>query len=237
MNRHDRGYFVVETLQAASESSQANVRAWLEDQGIKVRSFWVNNTSSSTRAKPLERAGAFPRSPALGEPRVPDYAGRGGRASPESKRDLAPAYHGTSSSLWPTKYTHSWASRARVWSSAAVDTGVEYNHMGLVNNYRGNLGGGNFDHTYSWFDPGGYCGGAPATRRHGTRTMGIMAGDDDPALPDGAWIAWPPTHSGSTAWAAPMAVARTLRSTRVSSGSSRPGGDPDLRHRSSTTPG
>ena len=66
------------------------------------------------------------------------------------------------------------------------DTGVEYTHPALVNKYRGNLGGGNFDHNYSWWDA---WGGAPSPvpvdyDGHGTHTMGTMVGDDGGCQPD-----------------------------------------------------
>ncbi len=76
------------------------------------------------------------------------------------------------------------------------DTGVEYTHPALVNQYRGNLGGGNFDHNYSWWDA---WGGAPSPvpvdyDGHGTHTMGTMVGDDGAAnqigvAPGARWIA------------------------------------------------
>ena len=37
----------------------------------------------------------------------------------------------------------------------------QYNHPALVRQYRGNLGGGNFDHNGNWYDPANICGGTP----------------------------------------------------------------------------
>lgn len=39
------------------------------------------------------------------------------------------------------------------------DTGAQYTHPAVVNQYRGNLGGGNFDHNYNWWDD---WGGTPS---------------------------------------------------------------------------
>ena len=63
---------------------------------------------------------------------------------------------------------------------ANLDSGVQFDHPALVNQYRGNLGG-SFDHNYSWFDPSKVCGN-PSTvpcdnNRHGTHTMGTIVGD------------------------------------------------------------
>ncbi len=59
-----------------------------------------------------------------------------------------------------------------------VDYGVLYTHPALVEQYRGNLGGGNFDHDYDWFD---FVAGQPAPYDpvgHGTFGMGLVVGDD-----------------------------------------------------------
>ena len=79
-----------------------------------------------------------------------------------------------------------------------VDTGVLYTHGALVAKYRGNHGGGNFDHNYNWWDPS-QCArrGTPCDNNgHGTHTMGTMVGDDgDPGTnqigvaPHAKWIA------------------------------------------------
>ncbi len=80
---------------------------------------------------------------------------------------------------------------------ANIDTGVEYTHSALVTQYRGNLGGGTFDHDFNWYDPSAIC--SPSTvpcdnADHGTHTMGTMVGDDGGAnqigvAPGAKWIA------------------------------------------------
>jgi hypothetical protein len=78
---------------------------------------------------------------------------------------------------------------------ANVDTGVQYDHPALVRQYRGNLGGGNFDHNYNWIDPDG---GSPVpidNDGHGTHTMGTQVGEDASqtnqigVAPGAKWIA------------------------------------------------
>lgn len=68
-----------------------------------------------------------------------------------------------------------------------IDTGVDYLHEALVGSYRGNLGGGSFEHSYNWWDPTGICGDVPCDNAlHGTHTMGTMVGGDGagPFSPD-----------------------------------------------------
>jgi hypothetical protein len=76
-----------------------------------------------------------------------------------------------------------------------VDTGVLYTHSALVDTYRGNLGGGNFDHNYNWFD---FFDGKLVPyddNGHGTFGTGIVIGDGGPGYqigiaPDAQWIAY-----------------------------------------------
>jgi hypothetical protein len=79
---------------------------------------------------------------------------------------------------------------------ANIDTGVQFDHPALVGQYRGNLGGGTFDHNYNWFDPSHVCAlPQPCdNNNHGTHTMGTMVGDDGGAnqigvAPHAKWIA------------------------------------------------
>ncbi len=77
---------------------------------------------------------------------------------------------------------------------ANVDTGVQFNHPALVNQYRGNLGGGNFDHNYSWYDPTGASAFPADSNGHGTHTMGTEVGADGGVnqigvAPGAKWIA------------------------------------------------
>ena len=65
------------------------------------------------------------------------------------------------------------------------DTGYDWDHPGLINQYRG-WNGGSADHNYNWHDAihsgGGVCGpDSPEPcddHGHGTHTMGTMVGDD-----------------------------------------------------------
>src|SRR4029453_4438737 len=80
----------------------------------------------------------------------------------------------------------------------SVDTGVDFTHPALVNQYRGNNGDGTFTHDYNWWDPTGSCGDEPCDNaQHGTHTMGTMVGGDGPGpftpdtgvAPGAEWIA------------------------------------------------
>jgi subtilisin family serine protease len=80
---------------------------------------------------------------------------------------------------------------------AEIDTGTQYNHPALVEQYRGNNGDGTFTHDYNWYDPYFQCPGGGAIpcdgAQHGTHVMGTMVGDDGGAnqigvAPGAEWI-------------------------------------------------
>jgi len=81
----------------------------------------------------------------------------------------------------------------------SIDTGVDYTHNALNRQYRGNLGGGNYDHNYNWWDARADATPSPVPYDdggHGTHTMGTVLGDDgDPGTnqigvaPHAKWMA------------------------------------------------
>ncbi|WP_328892519.1 S8 family serine peptidase [Streptomyces sp. NBC_00236] len=76
---------------------------------------------------------------------------------------------------------------------ANVDSGVQYDHPDLVQQYRGNNGDGSFSHDYNWYDPTGACpdSAVPCDNNgHGTHTMGTMVGKKGIGVaPNATWIA------------------------------------------------
>jgi len=204
MNWRDRGWYVYEALQQAAERSQAEVRAYLDAQGVKYQAFWIENVIAVEASDAATFTGlqAFPEVAALhAEPTIV--------IEPPQKvpsRLLAPT------ALEPN-LTHIKADQ--VWAQgitgagivvATIDTGARYTHQALVNQYRGNLGGG-FDHTYNWFDPYDF---SPApddadltSPAHGSHTLGTMIGDDGlgnqvGVAPDAQWIACQGFNPGGT---------------------------------------
>ncbi|GAA3070489.1 hypothetical protein GCM10020254_12850 [Streptomyces goshikiensis] len=87
---------------------------------------------------------------------------------------------------------------------ANIDSGVDYTHPAVNNQYRGKNADGSYDHNYNWFDPGGVCASAAPcdNNDHGTHTMGTMVGDDGGAnkigvAPGAKWIAAKGCETGS----------------------------------------
>jgi subtilisin family serine protease len=96
---------------------------------------------------------------------------------------------------------------------ANIDTGVQWNHPALVNQFKCT---GNPTNPACWNDPANICGagGACDNNGHGTHTMGTMVGKDDPALtynvgmaPNAKWIACKGCESSSCTSASLLACA------------------------------
>ena len=206
MDWEARGRFVASALQQSSESAQRRVRAYLNSKGVSYKSYWIDNlivveagSSPATFNGLMEfveiSALRARRQPMLYEPEYQEL-------SPNNATALtANLSHIKADQVWAMGYT------GQGIVVANIDTGVLFTHESLVNQYRGNLGGGFFDHNYNWWDP--IYGGSdlfPTANYtlysgHGTNTMGIMVGDEIGSYqtgmaPDAKWIACQAFESG-----------------------------------------
>lgn len=193
----DRGTFVHRTLREVADRSQARLFAFLDGQAARYQPFWIVNAIRVTGAEGLLlEIAAHPEVKAI-------YADKTYRIPPPRVGSPEPRINRAE---WGIERIGA----PRVWSQfnvrgenivvANIDTGVQYNHPALERQYRGTLGGGNFDHNYNWFDPSNVCGNpsnVPCDNvGTGTHTMGTMVGDDgQPGLnqigvaPNAKWIA------------------------------------------------
>ena len=177
-----RRHALVDALRAHSDTTQRDVRAWLDANGIAYRSYWIANVIEA-RLPPAALAALGARSDVLrieSNVRIPLSmpAGARGPASPEAiswgvtKID-AP-------SVWAAGYTGQGV------VVAGEDTGYQWDHPALQPHYRG-WDGATADHNYNWHDSihdssGNPCGNdSPEPcddAGHGTHTAGTFAGDD-----------------------------------------------------------
>ncbi|MEI7058778.1 S8 family serine peptidase [Nocardioides sp. CCNWLW239] len=190
---NERGTAVAAALRTTAQQSQRGVQARLRAQDIDFESFWATNA--------IKVHGA-------------DSALATQLASQAEVAELWPTFEVTPPELTPAEAEAAvdsveWGianiKADQVWSSegargegivlANLDTGVDYEHPALVNQYRGNNGDGTFSHDYNWFDSRNVCGGEPCDDHgHGTHTMGTMVGDDGGqnhvgVAPAARWIA------------------------------------------------
>ncbi|MGB0134798.1 S8 family serine peptidase [Dokdonella sp.] len=196
---------LVDTLRATAEVSQANLRSWMDAQGITYRSYWIVNSIQATlNAEQLEQLDA----------RTDVAAVRSNRFLPlqlpaDSAEDEAlPATNQANSPLaieWGVNKVRApevWAMGIRGQNVviAGQDTGYRWDHPAIKDRYRG-WNGATTDHAYNWHDAvhaaGSSCGAdasAPCDDHgHGTHTMGTMVGDDGAGnqvgvAPDARWV-------------------------------------------------
>jgi hypothetical protein len=194
-----RGQFVIEQLREVARDSQDGLHSMMSQHRASFRPLWIVNAIQVTGGRELldELASRAEVSQILADQvfKIPEPI----RAAEETLMEAEDIE-------WNISHIHA----PEVWSNfgvrgegivvGSIDSGVQYDHPALVAQYRGNLGGGNFDHNYSWFDPYNECGdpsmGPCDNVYHGTHTVGIMVGDDGVlgsnqtgAAPGARWIA------------------------------------------------
>ncbi|HEX6292175.1 MAG TPA: carboxypeptidase regulatory-like domain-containing protein [Herpetosiphonaceae bacterium] len=192
-NWEARGQFVYNRLQAMANASQAGVRGLLQSRGAKHRPFFIVNaieaTADAATIKEVSRLPEVEKIVADRPYQIPE---------PTPGRQY-PAVNGVEWNIDRIRAPEVWSTfgvRGESIVVASIDTGVQFDHPALVNQYRGRQPDGSFDHNYNWFDPSNICG-VPSTvpcdnESHGTHTMGTMVGDDGTnqigVAPGATWI-------------------------------------------------
>lgn len=191
-----RGEYVVDTLRQTADESQGRAARLAQEAGASVRQFWFRNVMVVENADEADLAAleALPEVRSVRPERiyplvVPVETEPAEIAAAEPEWGVARI---GADQVWDQSITGSGVVIAN------IDTGVDYTHPAIVNQYRGNLGGGSFSHDYNWWDPTGICGDAPCDNvEHGTHVMGTIVGGDGPGpfapdigvAPGATWIA------------------------------------------------
>jgi len=180
----ERRRLVRDTLWETAERSQQELRRWLDARELRYRSFYIVNAIlvhevdasivDSLSARPdVARLEANPR---IRQP-LPQPA-----AWPEPESTVAIEWNVSlirADEMWAAGFTGEGI------VIGSQDTGFEWNHPALRNQYRG-WNGSSADHDYNWHDAihsgGGVCGPDSPTPcddfGHGTLTLGVSIGDD-----------------------------------------------------------
>ena len=197
-DRSARGRLVHGRLQQAADRSQRALRAYLlarqqAGEVMQFKPFWIVNAIAVRSTKAV--AVALARFPEVDRIVAP-VAARIPQPAPAAASPQAVEWNLTqigAPTLWGLGV------KGQGITVANIDTGVQFDHPALVAQYRGNLGGGVFDHNYNWWDASGFFGGpgdpVPTDNNgHGTHTMGTMVGSDGGAnqigvAPKANWMA------------------------------------------------
>lgn len=190
-----RGEYVVKQLQAVAATSQASINNRLSITGKGSQSFWIINamkvTGDSTTLKELAARGDV-------EQILPEMTFSIPTPIPGKDEATIDAVEWGINSIRAPQVWSTFGVKGEGIVVANIDTGVKYDHPALVNQYRGNQGGGVFNHNYNWYDPASACASpslVPCDNNgHGSHTMGTMVGDDGAGnqigvAPGAKWIA------------------------------------------------
>src|SRR2546422_585158 len=175
-----RGKFVFDQLRQKADATQASLRSMLSTRRVSYRTYWIVNAIRVTGNQQLVNELAA-------QPEVDQIL-------PDKTYQIPKPIKG--SSRMPGIQTVEWnindINAPLVWNTygdrgegitvGSIDTGAQWDHPALINQYRGHHADGSVDHNYNWFDPENICGN-PSTAPcdnvfHGTHTMGTMIGDD-----------------------------------------------------------
>jgi hypothetical protein len=173
----EKGQYVFDTLVSSADQTQADLRLFLDRQGVDYKSFYIVNTilvknGSLDLAQTIAARTDVVKISAnhtyqLDDPMV-------NPAAPNIPEGIE------------TNIT--FVNADEVWSTFGVfgagtvmagnDTGLDWNHPALINQYRG-WDGAVADHNYNWWDATGTYPTVPDDGHgHGTHTTGTMVGDD-----------------------------------------------------------
>ena len=214
-----RGEFVYNTLADVASNSQINAKVLLDAAGLSYQTFIAGNELyvwSGTQVN-AERLAALAEVEYIRATRTyyidPDVVSNSLDSISWSGDFLANdlltsvAESPAATTDWGILDTHAdqaWLLGARGdgIKVANIDTGVQWNHPALVDQYACT---GDPTDPDCWEDPSNICGGSMCDNHgHGTHTMGTMVAKDDPALtyiagmaPDATWIACKGCESGS----------------------------------------
>ncbi len=175
---------LVDALRAHADVTQHDVRAWLDANGIRYRSYWIANVIEAR----LPRA-ALAALGSRGDIRRIEQNTPIALALPSREPDAPASPDAISWGVTKIDAPTAWAAgdTGQDVVVAGEDTGYQWDHPALQPHYRG-WDGAAADHNYNWHDSihdaasGNPCGSdSPVPcddAGHGTHTQGTMTGDD-----------------------------------------------------------
>ena len=179
-----RGRFVMERLQKTADVSQADLLNKLANRAIPgrishYRPFWIANvifvTSDRTAAEAIARHPDVDRILPAAKVYPPEPPEEVTAQSPQLDLSWGIEKIGADQ-VWST-----YGATGQGVVAGLVDTGVQWDHPALKDQYRG-WNGSTADHNYNWYDPADLCGNSGTipcdSNGHGTHTTGTVAGGD-----------------------------------------------------------
>ena len=206
-SKEKKGQFVYDLLTKQAEKSQADLQNWLRQQNLKFTSYYINNTLfiedlSEEQLEALNQRTDIEQIKA--NTQIQNNPPKG-----SAFNLMTPEIAGVAGNITATKAPEVWTkfkTRGEGITIAGQDTGVDWTHPALKNQYRG-FKNGKVSHDYNWHDAI-HAGVAPFPNpcgleiqepcdddAHGTHTVGTIVGEDKAAnetigmAPGADWIA------------------------------------------------
>ena len=181
MDWSTRGQYVLDTLQDVAHQTQANLITDLNKRGVSYESRYIVNALVISGNRTLIDFLA-------GQPEV-GFIGPNIAIPAPAPVSIDPTVNAPDAVEWNIQKVMA----DMVWTTYDVtgegivisnlDTGVQWGHPALINQYRG-WDGMVANHNYNWWDPYNQNPTEPSDAdAHGTHTMGTMLGSDNPSDP------------------------------------------------------
>ncbi|MBN1261870.1 MAG: S8 family serine peptidase [Anaerolineae bacterium] len=172
-DRSLRGQYVLNALQRVAERSQTALRADLDRKGVAYTPHYIVNALTVRGDRALANALAARSEVAFIGANIEIEA-----PAPASQAVADAVIAAVEWNIQQVEADDVWTDFGATGAGvviANIDTGVQWDHPTLVNQYRGGAG----NHDYNWWDPYGDRPNVPEDPHgHGTHTMGTMLGDD-----------------------------------------------------------
>jgi hypothetical protein len=193
--KEEKGRYVYTILTEHARRTQADLIRLLETEKVHYKSFWISNViqvegDMQLFGMLLSRNDIAALYLNRFEKKLPDPLESAIRDSPEGR--------GAEWNLYQIRAVDVWTAFDITGRGIVVmnnDTGVEWTHWALKDNYRG-WSGASADHNYNWYDATGAYPLEPVdVDGHGTHTTGTKVGHDGMAnqigvAPGAKWIAF-----------------------------------------------
>ncbi|MFD7021497.1 S8 family serine peptidase [Promicromonospora sukumoe] len=189
----ERGQYVYDALTSTAKTSQASLVKELKAADVDYESYWISNrilVEDGTLELANELA-ASTKVEAIRETVKLELVDPVKRTPVSDKAPQAVEW-GLDFINAPEAWEQGYTGQGIVVSN--IDTGVQFDHPALADQYRGVQSDGSVVHDYNWQDTSGSAAAPFDTNGHGTHTMGTMVGDDGAGnqigvAPDAEWIA------------------------------------------------
>ncbi|MPZ27079.1 MAG: S8 family serine peptidase [Micromonosporaceae bacterium] len=210
-DRSAQGSWVYEQLTGTARASQSELVSMLDAAHAEYQPYWIANAVQVRGDRQLlDRIAALPEVAQVTGDRV--Y--RLPEPTPAAEQPRIDAVEWNVDRIGAPQVWTTFGTTGQDIVVGSIDSGAQFDHPALVAQYRGNLGNGEFDHDYNWYDPSSVCGFpslVPCDNNgHGTHTIGTMVGDDGAGnqigvAPGATWIAAKGCESLSCSQAALLA--------------------------------